>query len=115
VIQPAGSGAVLLRRPAAGDNAAMQTKPSTADPQKRKRRWFQFSLRTLMIVVALLAAQCAPVMWFIRARDAERFRAQRALDGVAAWMVREHRAQDEADRLRALLRANHIEPPPSAP
>jgi hypothetical protein len=82
-----------------------------AEPN-RNRRWFQFRLRTMMIVVTLLAAQCALVMWFIRARDAEQFRAQRALDGVAAWMVREHRAQDEVDSLRALLRANHIEPPP---
>jgi hypothetical protein len=29
----------------------MQTEPSEAEPPKRKRRWFQFSLRTLMIVV----------------------------------------------------------------
>jgi hypothetical protein len=31
----------------------MQTEPPKADPPKRKRRWFQFSLRTLMIGVAL--------------------------------------------------------------
>jgi hypothetical protein len=31
----------------------MQTEPPNADPPKRKRRWFQFSLRTLMIVVTL--------------------------------------------------------------
>ena len=45
----------LLRTPVGGDNAAMQTEPSKADPPKRKRRWFQFSLRTLMIGVTLLA------------------------------------------------------------
>jgi hypothetical protein len=33
----------------------MQTEPPNADPPKRKRRWFQFSLRTLMIVVTLFA------------------------------------------------------------
>jgi hypothetical protein len=36
----------------------MQTEPSKAEPPKRKRRWFQFSLRTLMIgtvVVAVIA------------------------------------------------------------
>ena len=27
----------------------MQTEPPKADPPKRKRRWFQFSLRTLLI------------------------------------------------------------------
>ena len=33
----------------------MQTEPPGADPPKRTRRWFQFSLRTLMIGVTLLA------------------------------------------------------------
>jgi hypothetical protein len=36
----------------------MQTEPPTADPPKRKRRWFQFSLRTLMIGVTLAAFPC---------------------------------------------------------
>jgi hypothetical protein len=31
----------------------MQTDPSKAEPPKRKRRWFQFSLCTLLIVVTL--------------------------------------------------------------
>jgi hypothetical protein len=35
----------LLLLPAVKDNAAMQTEPSKAEPPKRKRRWFQFSLR----------------------------------------------------------------------
>jgi hypothetical protein len=38
----------------------MQTEPPQAGPPKRKRRWYQFSLRTLLIgvtVVALLAGQ----------------------------------------------------------
>jgi hypothetical protein len=29
----------------------MQADPPIAEPPKRKRRWFQFSLRTLMIVL----------------------------------------------------------------
>jgi hypothetical protein len=33
----------------------METDLTKADPPKRKRRWFQFSLRTLMIGVTLLA------------------------------------------------------------
>jgi Tfp pilus assembly major pilin PilA len=37
----------------------MRTEPPNAEPPKRKRRWFQFSLRTLMIVVAIVAVQCA--------------------------------------------------------
>jgi hypothetical protein len=33
----------------------MEPEPLKADAPKRKRRWFQFSLRTLMIVVTMLA------------------------------------------------------------
>jgi hypothetical protein len=44
----------LLRLPAVGDNAA------TSDTPKRKRGWFQFSLRTLMIGVTLLAVPLSP-------------------------------------------------------
>jgi Leucine rich repeat/Leucine Rich repeat len=36
------------------DNAAMQ-----ADPPKRKRRWFQFSLRTLFVFTLVCAIPCA--------------------------------------------------------
>jgi hypothetical protein len=45
----------LLQLLAVGDNAAMQDEPPKAEPLKRKRRWFQFSLRTLMIVVTVFA------------------------------------------------------------
>ena len=53
---------------AAADNAAMQSEPFKAEPPKHKRRWFQFSLRTLMIgvgVLLLLAAAgwCAKEAW----------------------------------------------------
>jgi Leucine Rich repeat len=41
----------LLRLPAVGDNAAMPTEPPKTDPPTHKRRWFQFSLRALMIFV----------------------------------------------------------------
>ncbi len=39
----------------------MPTEPSKAEPPKRKRRWFQFSLRTLLIVVTLLGVVCGYV------------------------------------------------------
>jgi hypothetical protein len=42
--------AELLRLVAVGDNAAME-----AEPPKRKRRWFQFSLRSLLIFTVLCA------------------------------------------------------------
>jgi hypothetical protein len=63
----------LLRLPAVGDNAAMQTEPPKADPPKRKRRWFQFSLRSLLIAVTLSAVVCSYVGWqdkIVRARKA---------------------------------------------
>ena len=53
-VRPRGAECRLLRPPAVRDNAAMEAAP------KRQRRWFQFSLRTLLIgvtVVALLAGQ----------------------------------------------------------
>jgi hypothetical protein len=37
--------------PPPADNAAMESEPPKVDPPKRKRRWFQFSLRSLLIVV----------------------------------------------------------------
>jgi hypothetical protein len=37
----------------------MGADPPKADLPKRKRRWFQFSLRTLLIGVTLLAVACA--------------------------------------------------------
>jgi hypothetical protein len=49
----------LLRLPAVRDNAAMETEPPNAEPPKRTRRWFQFSLRSLLIVVTVAALVCA--------------------------------------------------------
>jgi hypothetical protein len=44
--------------PAPADNAAMEAEPIKGEPPKRKRRWFQFSLRTLMIFTAVVAVGC---------------------------------------------------------
>jgi hypothetical protein len=43
------------RLPVVGDNGAMEAEPPKADPPKHNRRSFRFSLRTLMIVVAIVA------------------------------------------------------------
>ena len=43
----------------------MQTEPSKAEPLKRKRRWFQFSLRILLIAITIMAVQiavCLPIL-----------------------------------------------------
>jgi hypothetical protein len=47
----------------------MPTEPSNAEPPKCKRRWFQFSLRTLMIVMTVTALAQPLLIW---ARDATR-------------------------------------------
>jgi hypothetical protein len=68
-----------------------------AEPPKCKRRWFQFRLRTLLAVVAIVAVQCA----------------------VCLPMLREWRAAREWDRIKPrLLVMPMIQPwtqEPSAP
>jgi hypothetical protein len=46
----------LPRRPAVWDNAATPTEPPNAEPPRRKSHWYQFSLRTFLIAISLLAA-----------------------------------------------------------
>jgi hypothetical protein len=60
---------LLLRLPAPTDNAATEAEPNKAEPPKRKRRRFQFRLRTLLIVVTLLAACCVPIGWLLKDRQ----------------------------------------------
>jgi hypothetical protein len=45
--------------PVAADNAAMEADLIKAAPPKRKRRRFQFSLRTVIIFTATIAIGCA--------------------------------------------------------
>ena len=47
---------------AARDNAAMPTEPSQTEPPKRKRRRFQFRLRTLLIGVTVVGVWTPPLM-----------------------------------------------------
>jgi hypothetical protein len=44
--------------PAPADNPAMQAEPRNAASPKRKRRWFQFSLRSLLIFTLICAIAC---------------------------------------------------------
>ena len=80
----------LLRLPAAGDNAAMQTEPPKADSPKRKRRWFQFSLRSLMIGVTLF---CVAVGGYIgwQAKIVRERKAMLAQLSAADWRRPEFR------------------------
>jgi hypothetical protein len=53
------------------------TEPIKPNLPKRNRRWFQFSLRTLMIGVTLVAVACGYVAWqarIVAVRDAARAR-----------------------------------------
>ncbi len=40
-----------------------------SEPPKRNRRWLQFSLRTLLIAVTLLAVSSAAVTWDVQDRQ----------------------------------------------
>jgi hypothetical protein len=42
------------------------TEPIQPDPPKRKRHWFQFSLRTLLLAIAIVAVQCAVCLPMLR-------------------------------------------------
>ena len=56
----------------------MEAEPNKAEPPKRKRRWYQFSLRSLMIGVTLLALACWAILdrqRLIHERDEARQRA----------------------------------------
>jgi hypothetical protein len=77
----------LPRLPAAADNAAMQTEPPQAEPPKRKRRWFQFSLRSLLIVVTVLAAVCGYVGWQAKIVNHRRELLRGIRDGSARYSL----------------------------
>jgi hypothetical protein len=56
----------------------MEAQPIKAEPPKRKRRWYQFSLRELMIGVTLVALACWAILdrqQLIHERDEARQRA----------------------------------------
>ena len=67
----------LLPLPAVRDNAAM------SEPPKRKRRRFQFRLRTRIIGVTLLAVVCGYVGWHAKiARERKAWEAFDSRNGV---------------------------------
>jgi hypothetical protein len=47
----------------------MQSEPLKAEPPKRKRRWFQFSLRTLLAVMTVAAVGLFLIASFIVGRN----------------------------------------------
>jgi hypothetical protein len=74
----------------------MQVEPSKAEPPKRKRRWFQFSLRSLLIFVTVLAILFAYVGWqakIVRARLAVLKELKTVVNGQRTGFI-EHIADD---------------------
>ena len=67
--QPRRLRAALLRLPAVGGIAAMKAEPLNVDLPKRKRRWFQFSLRTLLIGGTYRKADIPPESGDLRSAD----------------------------------------------
>jgi cytoskeletal protein RodZ len=108
--RPASGRHVSLAPAACGrDNAAMEADPPKTNPPKRKRRWFQFSLRTLFVVVTLIAAACWVVIdrrRLIRERDESELKAEQAvrtqaeLNTVIGWWSSK---LDTADRDRQVV------------
>jgi hypothetical protein len=76
IATPRGGRARLLGRPVENDNATMETEP------KRERRWYQLSLRTLMILVAVVAVPCAYVGWQAKIVSTRRRMASAANAGI---------------------------------
>jgi hypothetical protein len=99
----------------------MEAEPLKAEPPKRKRRWFQFSLRTLLIVVTVVAVILPTLPLLTRPTafsvgfksnkyidpDASSRRAAVAADllaiGAAVWLVR--RKDKDRKRRKLLNRA----------
>jgi hypothetical protein len=48
----------MLATRALSVHPVMDNKINTAEPQKPRRRWFQFRLRLLLIVVTLVGSMC---------------------------------------------------------
>jgi hypothetical protein len=64
----------------------MEADPSKADPPKRKRRWFQFSLRSLMIFTMVCAVACGWLGTRIEQKREER-EAVEAILKDRGWVV----------------------------
>lgn len=71
----------------------MQSEPTQVEPPKRRRRWSQFSLRSLMIVVTLF---CVAAGWFATQARAVRDR-KAALYNHARFIIL-YSFLDEQDR-----------------
>ena len=89
----------LPRLPAPADNAAMEADPLKAEPPKRKRRWFQFSLRTLLIFMLVCAVACAWLGRMIEQKRRERG-AVEAIRKAGGSVLYDYQVQPSGRRMR---------------
>ncbi len=83
----------------------MQTEPSEAEPPKRRRRWFQFSLCDLLALVALAALACAIAFPMIRERQRIRAIQEKANEALKA-LIKPVQAAPKSTALSSLDRPN---------
>ncbi len=85
----------------------MQTEPPRADPPKRKRRWFQFSLRTLLIVVTVfcvvIGGYIASQANIVRARFAMRDEINHSGGAARVLIATEDNADHAVPWIRTLI------------
>ena len=92
----------LLRLSAVADNAAVETEPPKAEPPKRKRRWFQFSLRSLMIFTLICAIGSAWVVMRLKRAERQKSAVEAILkDGGVVWYA----------TTKSMPKGNHIANP----
>ncbi len=68
------------------------------DPPKRKRRWFQFSMRTLLIGVVIVAVPCALLGRKIEQKRRER-EASKAFKALGGQVWYDYETDDEGHRI----------------
>ena len=86
----------MLRPPTVANNAPMQTDSPKAAPPKRRRRWLQFSLRTLLLV--MLAAGIAARSMTVKAEGQKSAVARIRQDGGSVKYDYQDRNIDSAGR-----------------
>jgi hypothetical protein len=110
----------MIPLPTPNDYAAMEAEPIKAEPAKRKRRWFQFRLRTWFVVMTILAVQCAVCLppfrnWQRRHRVIEvhwNVSESRAVDALQLGLAREKAIQF---RTSVSIVENERDPPAATP
>jgi Leucine-rich repeat (LRR) protein len=88
----------LLRLPAVEDNAAMEAEPPKADRPKRKRRWFQFSLRSLLLLTLLVGIGMAIWIVPIKTRAERQKRAIEAIVNDGGLVTYDYEENQPANR-----------------